>query len=245
MTPRDDGGHGLGRTEGWAPLHETDAGAVAAAAGAGGDATAHDGPKGAVAETGTTIVGVTTDDATVLAADRRASLGGRFVASKSVEKIDEVHPTAAVAGSGSVGGLQQFVSTLRAEASLYEQRRGESMSLTALSTLAGNLLAQLPLPVVPLLGGVDADGPAVYQLDPGGGVMETPYAAGGSGMQVAYGVLEREFEAGLGQEAATDVAARAVAAATERDTASGDGLTVATLTAEGVDTTARELEVDR
>jgi len=241
-TPRD-GDHALGRAEGWAPLHETDPAAVAG--GAGGDATTHDGPAGAVAETGTTIVGVTTDDATVLAADRRASLGGRFVASKSVEKIDGVHPTAAVAGSGSVGGLQQFVSALRAEASLYERRRGDTMSLTALSTLAGNLLASMPLPVVPLLGGVDEDGPTVYQLDPGGGVMDTPYAAGGSGMQVAYGVLEREFDADADPETAADVAANAVAAATERDTASGNGLTLATLTAEGMDTAERELEAHR
>lgn len=189
-----------------------------------------------VAETGTTVVGLTTDDAVVLAADRRASLGGRFVTSKEVRKVEQVHPTAAVAFSGSVGHIQGFVRTLRTEATLYEDRRGHPMSVSALSTLAGNLLRTNPLRVTPVLGGVDDEGARLFGMDQGGGVLGDEYAAAGSGTQLAYGVLERRYDPDAAVESARETAAAAVATASERDTASGDGLTLATVTDQGVAT---------
>jgi proteasome beta subunit len=183
-------------------------------------------------ETGTTVVALTAGDGVVLAADRKASLGGRFTSNKNAEKILRVHPTAAMAISGSVGPAQSVAETLRAEASLYEARRGEAMSMTALSQTAGQLLRGLP--VVPLLGGVDDEGGHVYELDGGGSVMEDAYAAGGSGMQLAYGVLERRYDGVSDLADATEAAVDAVAAASERDTASGNGVTVATITDDGV-----------
>ncbi|MFB6300020.1 MAG: proteasome subunit beta [Halobacteriales archaeon] len=215
------------RATGWRPLYETDPVTPTRPTASTGDD---------VSETGTTIVALQAADTVVLAADRRASLGGRFVTSKRVRKIEDVHPTAALALSGAVGHIQQFTRTLRAEAALYEQRRDDRMSIDALSTLAGNVLGGMPLYVTPLLGGIDEDGTHVITLDGGGGVLSDAYAAGGSGMQVAYGVLERQYEADLSVEEARSVAARAIDGATERDTASGNGLTVATITDRGVDT---------
>ncbi|PSP76500.1 proteasome subunit beta [Halobacteriales archaeon QS_1_68_20] len=191
-------------------------------------------PAGAV-ETGTTVVGLTTDDAVVLGADRRASLGGRFVSNKGMLKIEQVHPTAAMALSGAVGHIQSFTRNLRAETDLYEARRDERMSIDALSTLAGNLLRSAPLHVSPVLGGLDEEGSAVFSLDAGGGVMADDYAATGSGMQLAYGVLEREYDPDATVGEATRSAARAIESANERDAASGNGLSVATITGEGVE----------
>jgi len=212
------------------PLHERDPGLVD-----------DSGPAGDAAETGTTVVGVTTADAAVLAADQRASVGGgRFVTNKDTRKVEQIHPTAAAALSGTVGHLQQFVRVLRSECRLYADRRSDPPSLTALSTLAGGVLRSSPLAVSPLLGGVDpGDGdpePAVFTLDGGGGVLTDDYAAGGSGMQLAYGVLEQDYEPDLSPGEARRVAARAVESASERDTASGNGVTVATVTREGVET---------
>src|SRR6056297_3183237 len=181
-----------------------------------------------VTKTGTTTVALTTDDAVVAAADRRASLGGRFVSNKDVQKIEQVHPTAVLTMAGTVGNLQSFVRTLRAETSLYGTRRDDTISMDALATLAGNALREGPSRAdQPTLAGVDATGPAIYDLDAAGGVIEADYVANGSGMQLAYGVLEREQEAGLSVDAARRVAARAVDAASERDTASGNGVTLA------------------
>ena len=186
-------------------------------------------------KTGTTTVALAAEDGVVLLADRRASAGGRFVTSKDTQKIERVHPTAAVTLSGVVGSVQEYARRLRSQADRYAVRRGDPPSMHALATFAGNLLRGGSYRgVQPSLAGVDADGPHVYDLDAGGAVLESPYVAGGSGTQFALGVLERDYDPAMDVEAATRVAARAVESAIERDTASGNGVTVARITADGV-----------
>jgi proteasome beta subunit len=190
----------------------------------------------AVAKTGTTTVGISTDDGVVIGTDRRASLGGRFVSNKNVVKVEQVHPTAALTLVGSVGGAQSFIRTLRSESNLYETRRGEEMSIHALATLAGNFARGGPfLAINPILGGVDDEGSHVYSIDPAGGVMQDDYTVTGSGMQLAHGALEGEYDPEMSLEEAETLAARAVHAASERDTGSGNGLVIATVTEDGVD----------
>jgi proteasome beta subunit len=203
----------------------------------GSGATSPDAPPENRIETGTTTVALAADDGVVVAADRRASVGGgRFVSNKDTRKVAPVHPTAALALAGTVGELQSYVRTLRAEVDLETARRGEPPSLHALATLAGNLLRNGPFfASAPTLGGVDSEGAHVYDLDAGGAVLSAPYVANGSGMQLAYGVLEREYGEDLSVEAARSTAGRAVASASERDTASGNGVTLATITADGVE----------
>jgi proteasome beta subunit len=190
----------------------------------------------AVNKTGTTTVGVTTEDGVVIGTDRRASLGGRFVSNKNVVKVEQIHPTAALTLVGSVGGAQSFIRTLRSEANLYESRRGEPMSIHALATLAGNFARGGPfLAINPILGGVDEDGSHVYSIDPAGGVMEDEYTVTGSGMQLAYGVLEGQHDPEMSIEEARTLVAQAINAPTERDTGSGNGLALATITEDGVE----------
>ncbi|MFB6299831.1 MAG: archaeal proteasome endopeptidase complex subunit beta [Halobacteriales archaeon] len=189
-----------------------------------------------VNKTGTTTVGITTTDGVVMATDMRASLGGRFISNKDVQKVEQIHPRAALTMAGSVGGAQSFIRSLRVEANLYETRRGKEMTMQALSTLAGNFLRGGPFFLVsPILGGVDDEGQHVFSLDPAGGVMSDDYTATGSGMQLAYGVLERDYTDDLTNDEATSLAARAVKSAVERDTASGDGIYLAEITSDGVD----------
>jgi len=189
-----------------------------------------------VNKTGTTTVGMTTADGVVLATDMRASLGGRFISNKDVQKVEQIHPTAAITMAGSVGGAQSFIRSLRAESNLFETRRGKEMTINALATLAGNFLRGGPFFLVsPILGGVDEQGHHVYSLDPAGGVMTDKYTCTGSGMQMAYGVLEQEYDEDISNEEALGIGARAVQSAVERDTASGDGVYLAEVTDEGVD----------
>jgi proteasome beta subunit len=186
-----------------------------------------------VLKTGTTTVALAATDGVVLAADRRASLGGRFVANKNAIKIEPVHDRAAVTISGSVGGGQSFVRQLRVQADLYETRRGTEMSIDALAQTAANVIRGMQ--AQPLLGGVEADGtPRVFSIDGAGGVLEDDYVASGSGMTMATGALERLYDPEMSVEEAVSVAAEAVDAASERDTASGNGITVARITADGV-----------
>ncbi len=196
--------------------------------------SAQDGEK--VNKTGTTTIGITTTDGVVIATDMRASLGGRFVSNKNVQKVEQIHPTAALTLVGSVGGAQSFIRTLRAEVNLYEARRGEDITMKGLSTLAGNFARGGPFFAInPILGGVDDDGHHVYSIDPAGGVMKDDYTVTGSGLTVAYGTLEDRYEDDMSNAEAREVAAASIKAAAERDTGSGNGIYLAEVTAEGVD----------
>ncbi|GAB3685566.1 archaeal proteasome endopeptidase complex subunit beta [Salinarchaeum chitinilyticum] len=189
-----------------------------------------------VNKTGTTTVGITTEDGVVVATDKRASLGGRFVSNKNVQKVEQIHPTAALTLVGSVGGAQSLIRTLRAETSLYGTRRGEDLSIGALATMAGNVLRGGPFAHThPILGGVDEDGSHVYSIDPAGGVMDDEYVVTGSGMQLAYGAIEGSYDPEMSMDDAVELAAKAIHSATERDTGSGNGIFVARITADGVD----------
>ena len=190
----------------------------------------------AVNKTGTTTIGIATEDGVVVATDKRASLGGRFVSNKNVQKVEQIHPTAALTLVGSVGGAQSFIRTLRAEVNLYEARRGKEMSMQALATLAGNFARGGPfIAINPVLGGVDDEGTHVYSIDPAGGVMQDDYTVTGSGLTVAYGTLEDRYEEDMYLEEAQQVAAAGIKAAAERDTGSGNGIFVAEVTEEGVE----------
>ncbi|WP_158854418.1 archaeal proteasome endopeptidase complex subunit beta [Halorhabdus sp. CUG00001] len=194
------------------------------------------GVDGEVNETGTTTIGITTAEGVVVATDMRASLGGRFVSNKRVQKVEQIHPTGALTLVGSVGGAQSFIRSLRAEVNLYEARRGRDMSMQALATLAGNFARGGPfLAINPILGGVDDDGHHVYSIDPAGGVMEDDYTVTGSGLTVAYGTLEERYEENMSNDEAIAVATAAIQAAAERDTGSGNGIYVAEITDDGVD----------
>ena len=199
-----------------------------------------------VNKTGTTTIGISTSEGVIIATDKRASLGGRFVSNKNVQKVEQIHPTAALTLVGSVGGAQSFIRTLRAEVNLYEARRGKEMSMQALSTLAGNFARGGPfLAINPILGGIDEDGSHVYSIDPAGGVMEDDYTITGSGLTVAYGTLEDRIEDEMTNDEAQRAAAAGIKAAAERDTGSGNGIYVAEVTEDGVDISDYDLdEVD-
>jgi len=189
-----------------------------------------------VTKTGTTTVGISTEDGVVIATDRRASLGGRFVSNKSVQKVEQIHPTAAMTLVGSVGGAQSFIRSLRSEANLYEVRRDEPLSIHALATLAGNFARGGPFFAInPIIGGVDDEGSHVYSVDPAGGVLQDDYTVTGSGTMVATGTIEGNYDPEMSIEDARALAIRAVNAAAERDTGSGNGVVLAEITADGVD----------
>jgi proteasome beta subunit len=57
-------------------------------------------------------------------------------------------------------------------------------------------------------------------------------------------VLEGRYKNGLDREAAMALAADAIAAASERDTASGNGVTLATIGSEGVEITTEAVTAE-
>ena len=84
-----------------------------------------------------------------------------------------------------------------------------------------------------LLGGYDANGPSLFNVDMFGSVEEKSYVTTGSGSPVAYGLLEEEYKEDLTVEEAKQVALRAVKAAITRNIGTGDGINVAIMDKNG------------
>ncbi|WP_456467367.1 archaeal proteasome endopeptidase complex subunit beta [Methanopyrus sp.] len=183
---------------------------------------------------GTTTVGIKARDAVVLAADRRAVMGN-LIAGKEVRKIFRVHDRVGVTTAGSVADAQKIVDLMRAEARLYRLRHGRDISARAIANVTSHVLHSSlksfrPYLVQLIIGGFNQEEPALYNLDPSGSIIEEDYTATGSGSPTAYGVLEAEYEEDMDLEDAIEVAVRAVRSALERDTGTGEGVTVVTIT---------------
>ncbi len=195
------------------------------------DTNAFENDSDVVTKTGTTTIGIAATDGVVIATDRRASLGGRFVSNKNIVKVEKIQPRTAMTLVGSVGGAQDFIKQLRAEASLYEARRRKDMRVEEISNLASNFARRGPFAAInPIVGGLDDTGSHVFTIDPAGGCIEDDYAVTGSGMQVAHGKLEDEYYDDITVEESRAIAGRAIQAAAERDTGSGNGLALCTIT---------------
>ncbi|MFW5919745.1 MAG: proteasome subunit beta [Halanaeroarchaeum sp.] len=182
--------------------------------------------------TGGTLVGLTTADGVLLAADSRTSRG--TTVSGDVRKIEPVSTTAALGSTADLGTMQSLLRTVRFEASRHETDRGKAMSVPALGTVASEALRGESHPTATfVLGGVDGDGPHVFTIDPEGGLLEAPYLAAGTGRETAYGVLDAATTESLAE--ARRIAGDALATANERDALTGVEVRVAEITAHGVD----------
>jgi len=186
-------------------------------------------------KTGTTTVGLTTEDGVILAADRRASMG-HLTASKYAKKVYKLDDKLGLTIAGSVGDAQRIVRMMRSQLKLHKLETKE-LSVKGAGTLLSNVLhnnKMMPFMNQFILGGINGDGGMLYDLDPAGGLMaHENFTATGSGSQMAYGVLEDDYESEMDHEEGIEVATRAVEAAMERDTASGNGIMIAEITEDG------------
>ena len=181
---------------------------------------------------GTTTVGLTCKDGVVFASERRASMGN-LVAHKVAEKIFKIDNHIAATIAGSVADAQSLMKIISAETALYRLRNGKDISLEAAAAVSSNILHSSPAYVQTLIGGVDDTGASIYSLDAAGGMIKDTFISTGSGSTFAYGVLEDRFHEDITVEEAKELALRAIKAATERDTYSGNGFLVAEVTKDG------------
>ena len=83
-----------------------------------------------------------------------------------------------------------------------------------------------------LVGGYDASGSALFNIDMFGSVEEKSYVTTGSGSPVAYGLLEDEYGENLTVEEAKKIALKAVKAIV-RNIGTGDGINIAVMDKDG------------
>ena len=193
---------------------------------------------------GTTTIGLTCSDGIVLVADKRASWGS-FVASKDARKIFNINDVVGATVAGSVGDAEALMRVIRAEASLYEMNNKKKMSANAVASLLANILQGnkiFPYLVQLVIAGMDKD-IRLFTLDPIGGLIEEKMASSGSGSPVAYGVLELQYSHEKSVDENIPVALRALKSAMARDTATGDGINLVSITKGGFKEYTKE-EID-
>ncbi len=184
-------------------------------------------------KTGTTTVGIVTNEGVVLATEKRATME-TFIAHKVTQKLFKIDDHIAMTTAGLVGDLQVLVRYLRAEVELYKLKNKAPITVQGAATLLSNILNQskfYPYYVSLIVGGYDNKGYHVFALDAAGGAIEDKYVSAGSGSLFVYGVLEDSYNENITLDEAINLAIRGVNAAMKRDAASGDGIDVATITA--------------
>ncbi len=183
---------------------------------------------------GTTTIGLTCSDGIVFVTDKRASWG-TFVASKRAKKAYKINDYVGATVAGSVGDAEALMRIIQAEAMLYEMNNKDKMSANAVATLMANILQGnkiFPYLVMLLVGGFDKKA-SLFTLDPIGGLTDEKMAATGSGSPMAYGVLEREYAEENTIENNIPIALKALASAMDRDMATGNGISLTTITKDG------------
>ena len=190
--------------------------------------------------TGTTTVGIVCKDGVVLAADKRAS-AGYFVASKDMNKIQNITDDMAVTMAGLVSDAQLIVKLIAAELRLRRMRIGEESTTKESANLLSGILYQniRKMSMVPgivsfLLGGHDSQGDHLYELGVDGSLSEIDdFCSTGSGSMLAYGVLESSYVKGISVKEGIDLAVKALNTAINRDLASGDGMDIVVINSKG------------
>jgi proteasome beta subunit len=185
-------------------------------------------------KTGTTTLGLVAKDCVVLASDQRATMGF-LIANKTAQKIYKITDRIGATIAGSVADAQAMMDLLRAESKLFEIQRGRPMRVKALTRLLSNIMFQARggYLLQCLVGGFDDEGPQVFYSDYIGSVLPDKFTSTGSGSPIALGVLESEYKDDLPKKKAIEIAVRAVAAAIERDAASGNSILVSVIDKDG------------
>jgi len=181
---------------------------------------------------GTTTIGIVCKDGVVLAAEKRATMG-TFIAHKDTKKLFKIDEHLGLTIAGLVGDAQLLARYLKAEVELYKLKRNAPITVEGAATLMANILNGnrfFPYYVGLLIGGVDYRGGHVFSLDAVGGCIEDKFVSVGSGSPYAYGILEEHYHEEISTAEAVDLAIKALSAAMKRDSASGDGMSIAVIT---------------
>jgi proteasome beta subunit len=183
---------------------------------------------------GATAVGVTYKDGVVLGAERRITLGS-MVVSKKGKKVFMITDSVGAVCAGMVADMQNLVKEVGVYAKLKELEAKRQLKASAVAKLTSVIMFERrfsPLLTQVILGGVDAK-PRIWVLDPLGSLLTDEYASVGTGAEIATGVMEAAYSAGMSEKDARDLTVSSIKAAIERDSMSGNGIDLLTLDKQG------------
>jgi proteasome beta subunit len=196
-----------------------------------------------IAKTGTTILAIMCKDGAVMGADRRVT-AGNIVMSKTEQKVRKINDYLVLAWCGGAADAALSAKVIAAELRLKELQNKSRPSVKEAANMIGMMYyrnirspSMIPHVVGVLVGGFNEDGTVeAYTIEPAGGVYEVKdYDANfGSGMPFVLGLLERQWKQDLSIKEGVDLALESIKSSTQRDSASGNGIDIFSITREGI-----------
>ena len=197
-----------------------------------------------IMSSGTSLVGIVCKDGVVMAGDKRSTAGGQIVMNKNSDKIIPINEYLITSGTGVASDIDMLQKLAKAQLRIKELRDKKRPTVKE----AANLIAAINYKNIRqptmiqfiaglMVGGLNENGKTeLYSVEPAGSVMEVKdYDANfSSGMPYILGLLERSYKEDLTVNEAVILAIEAIKAASERDTASGHGIDVFTITKDGI-----------
>jgi len=180
---------------------------------------------------GATAVGISFDNGVVLASEKRVSYGN-FVVNKNTKKTFPVTDKVGAACAGMIADMQILVRQVGALAKIRKLETRRNVPPNSIAKMMSVIMFErrfFPLLTQVIVGGID-NKPQIYTLDPLGSVLPDEYAAVGSGAEMALGVMDGEFRANMSEQSAKELAVKAIKSSIQRDSASGDGIDLLSLT---------------
>jgi proteasome beta subunit len=197
-----------------------------------------------IMKTGTSLVGIVCKDGVVMASDRRSTLGGQIVSQKNVKKAEQINEYLVISGTGMSSDIELMKKLIKAQLKIKEMRDKKRPTIKEAANLIATISyqnirqpAMIPFMAGLMVGGINEDGTTkLYSVEPAGSASEIEnYDANfSSGMPYILGMLESNYKENLSVEEGTKLAIKAIQSAIERDTASGNGVDVFTITKDGI-----------
>jgi len=163
---------------------------------------------------------------------------------KNAVKVEAVNDYLVISGTGTSSDIELAKKLIKAQLKLKElkdkKRPTIKESANMIAMMAYKNIRQpsmIPFMAGLMVGGLNEDGKSeLYSVEPAGSVMvvEDFDANFSSGMPYILGLLERQWKKNLTIEEGVELAIDAIKAASQRDTASGLGVDVFTITKEGI-----------
>jgi proteasome beta subunit len=185
---------------------------------------------------GATAIGITYQDGIVLAAEKRISYGN-FVVNKNTKKIFPITDQVASACAGMVADMQVLTRQVEALAKIRKLETRREMATNSVAKLMSVIMFErryFPLLTQVIVGGVQTT-PEIYTLDPLGSLLPDNYAAVGTGAELALGLIDSEYKKNMTEDASKKLAIKAIKSSVQRDSASGDGIDILTITKKGTE----------
>jgi len=204
---------------------------------------------------GGTCIGVAGKDFCVIGGDNRMSYG-YSIASRNVGKIHELTSQCVIASAGMQAERKTLHKVLDSRLTWYERMHNKKMSCPAVAQLLSNTLyfkRFFPYYAFNILGGLDCEGKGcIFGYDAVGSFERLPFCVEGSGQAIITSVLDNQVsfltqpqnKRDLSLEETIALVKDCFTVCGERDIYTGDSVTLAIITKDGIKYENFELKKD-